>query len=300
MKKAFPFFRKIFGNLDEVIGIADPRVKSPESLRSPEGYIFDFLGMIGIPVKPVAGKITGGEPIELVTIHAGDIKQNKISKQKKRFIVTSEAVSKIVKSGESRMLGLSEKNPIQSRMIMADYFENVEGVIFGTGTGHDCSSPVPVGPILNPLEAEPLLFAVEKGKKYPVVLKRIYNQSEIFIFCLTRFPLYLKRYYPEITRQMLRDIIGQSLGIKIRYLNNEYAHLPAVGLFPYKNTIVLLNFERCVVKLDLLVNPKITGKHIITRRKIRVEEPWEIVSVTLVPEGVETVGIGKDFGNGTL
>jgi len=256
--EALPRLKKLSGKITGHIGIATQRRCSVKALHSPEGYLFDHLGTMGIPIKPMAKEEHDQAKMQIVTIHSADLDYREFLQRGGRIVVTSEAAQRMVNQGKAEILGLSPNNPICRETVMVNQFTAGDGRNFTPGTGHEINLLVPVGPIFCPDTAEPILLAKDKDQTYPVILKNKYSRGEVLIYCLTKFPLYLPTFYPEITRQILRDYIGEVIGVKVSCAS-KLGTLPPVGLFPLERTIVLVNYNPHPMELSLWVKPELLG-----------------------------------------
>lgn len=259
--EALPRLKKLSEKIAGHIGIATQRRCSIKALHSPEGYLLDHLGTMGIPIKPVSKEEQGWTKIQMVTIHSADLDYREFLQRGGRIVITSEAAQRMVSQGKTEILGLSPRNPICVGTVMVDQFVACDGRNFTTGTGHEINLLVPVGPIFCPDTAEPILMVKDKDQTYPVILRNKYSRGEVLIYCLTKFPLYLHTFYPEITRQILRDYLGEVIGVKVSCAD-KLETLPPVGLFPMENTIVLVNYNPYPIKLSLWVKPELLKKKI--------------------------------------
>ena len=244
------------------IGLPVRRRQSVQALHSPEGYLFDHLGTMGIPIKPVSEEES--KNIELVTIHSADLDYRGFLQRGGKLIVTSDAAQRMVSQGKSDILGVSVGKPVCQETVMVNQFITGDGRIFSTGAGHERDLLVPVGPVFCPDTAEPVLTAMgKKDEIYPVILRNKYLKGEILIYCLTKFPLYLHTFYPEVTRQILRDYLAEVIGVKVSSAS-KLGTLPPVGVFPMEKMLALVNYNSYPINLFLWINPHILGGKIDT------------------------------------
>ncbi|ABW02725.1 hypothetical protein [Caldivirga maquilingensis] len=206
-------------------------------------YVHDYLGMIGVPLRPInVNSIKRGDYV-LITEHAvGSIDIIELARRGVNLIVTSGAAELIAEGALGyegfELLGLVRDNPLMSPVIDALY------LISGNHTAsytHRRPGAFPIGPILNTTDVKVLLEASDGVGKYPVVYVNEFNGAKVYVVNLTKYPPYLKDYYPELARRIIRDIAFEYVGVRV---DPEASMASNFSLIPYANKhLVIYNMN---------------------------------------------------------
>ncbi len=233
-----------------------PKPRNPRATFSPETYLYDILGMIGVPIEPVNPQKAKEHSSALITAH-GAIKSliEDLLKKGGTLILTSEGARLLVQQMDKKdlsLLGISAENPINDKA----WAPNAVAFLRNGGIhliNHRSLSKVPVGPLFNFVNGQTILQVLVDGEKMPLAFVKEAGNSKVYVLPLTAFPPYLKYYYPSMVRQLLRDIVGQIVGVTINGPSD-------VSVFPYKNGIIALeNFNNTAVKVKVTVDPSKMG-----------------------------------------
>lgn len=249
------------------LGVATPKPRNPKALFSHETFIYDVLGMIGVPIEPVNGRTAKKHSSVLITAH-GAVKTlfEELLDDGKTLILTSEGIRLLIqqmdKEGLNR-LGFAE-NPFNEKV----WVPNAIAFIYNGGiymVNHRSPSKAPVGPLLNSVKGQVLLHVLAEGEKKPLAFLNEMENCKIYVLPITAFPPYLKYHYPEIVRQLLRDIAEQTVGVKIEGPID-------IAVFPYTNGIIAIeNFNNTAVHVKVTVNPT----------KFGIKKPFKILDLTM-------------------
>ena len=238
-------------------GICMRKPRAPQALYCSENYIHDLMGMVGIPIKPVNEKSHADESIEFVSLHSADLNHTDSLEKGKTLVFSSEAITRLVSRGKVDMLGLSRERPIEKDVVMCHAFKSKDGELLDTvdyGRLKRGFHQVPAGPVLRPGNGETIVSAMDaEGSEYSLILVNRYSNGTVWLYPLTKFPHYLppgESCYAEFLRQLLRDVIGEAIGVKLRGLISK------IGLFPCGEKVVLRNFNRFPVHFSLCLKRK--------------------------------------------
>lgn len=294
LEKLLPVIRKKSDNTGDTKGLAVRRMHGPIGLRNEEAFLVPFLGSSGIPLIYLDESEENKSKSELVTVYSADKNYEQFLNMGGTIIVTSEAVKRMIKNDKTNILGLSAQNPINYEIKNVESFVTADNKEYKPCMGWDINFPVPVGPILNPQNAEAILYGRSGQEKFPIVLKNKYGAGTVYSYCLTDFPPYLSMYYPEIGRDLLRNWAGEVVGVKLSHPAKAsfWKTLTNVGLLAFENKIVIVNYHHCPIRLDLLFNQKIYGKSIIPSpyltRISQDDNGWERFSAIIDSIGIQT------------
>lgn len=295
-QEEIPALKKIAKLIEgtQPLGIPTPKPRNPRAAYSPETYLYDILGMIGVPIEPVNPKTAKEHSSALITAH-GALKPlvEGLLGENRTLILTSEGARLLVQQLDEKnlgLLGVSAENPINEKT----WVPNAAAFVRNGGIhviNHRSSSKVPVGPMFNISQGRPILHVLAEGEKIPLAFVKETGDLKVYTLPLTAFPPYLKYYYPEVVRQLLRDIVGQIVGVKIEAPSD-------VAVFPYKNGIFALeNFNNTAVKVKVTVDPSKMGisgplrvtDSFIGKTLVVQEENGKLVFETLIhPRSLKT------------
>jgi len=269
-------------------GIPAIPVGDPSSFLSPESYIFDLLGNIAVPLRPISPYHLERERALLVTGHVLNfLNLPEYVKAGRTVILTSEAVKRIVEGAYGtegfELLGIRSDESASLRMKLATGFKLRNKVLL---VDHRSNGAVPLGPALNLKDGEIILLAyTEDGSSHPAIFHREYGRGHVYVVLTTVAPKEFKLSYPESVRDVLRTIVGEIIGIYLtasRSLEEPYRYrtdLIDVSLHPYSNfKIVIRNMNECPVRAWLHVKkrgsktPSIEG---VFRVKVEAQEETE-------------------------
>lgn len=246
-----------------LLGIKVPAIQ-PMYAESSDRYIEDFLGMIGIPLKP-DNEINEGDYV-LITdkfLKQGDLFS--LIDKKANILLTSSASEYIAK--EYPELGFE----LLEDVIHARAFVKTESNAFYSSE-HRRQSGFPVGPIINAKNISNVLLSVTDGEEiYPIIFEVKYRDSSIYVLNVTKYAPYLVEYYPEIVRQTIRDIAFNYLGFGIESLMPivRVTSLLNVSLIPYRDNVLILNLNDYDISFILKVNRK---KYTLLEENFEIEE----------------------------
>ncbi|RLF19585.1 MAG: hypothetical protein DRZ82_05200 [Thermoprotei archaeon] len=259
ISKEIPLMKRLSKVIEgNVIGVLSLSIQS--SVQAPfDNYIQDWFGMIGVPLEAV--KPQAIKKGDYVLITENDVKYVDVlglARRGANLIVTASAAELIAKGrlGEEGLdlIGVSHERPIIALVkdIMA-FVYNGNTIV----SWHRRPYGMPFGPILNIERGEILLHATDGIRTYPAIYRvDLEEGSKVYVLCVTKYAVYMKEYYPEIVRQIIRDISMEYIGVKLR---NVGGALFNVGLFPYSDgTIVLANMNNHAVRLDLVIDKERT------------------------------------------
>jgi len=258
IRDEIPLLKKLAKLIEgaQPMGIPTPKPRNPRALFSPETYIYDTLGMIGVPIEPIIIEAAKNHSSALITAH-GVVKPliEELLGEGRTLILTSEGARLLVQQIDKERLGLtgiSAESPQTQRF----WVPNVAAFVHNGNIhaiNHRGLSKVPVGPLFNLVHGQIILYVLVNGEKMPLAFVRETDNSEVYVLPLTAFPPYLKYYYPSVVRQILRDTVGQIVGVKIE-------GPPDVSVFTYKNGIIALeNFNNTAVRVRVTVDPSKMG-----------------------------------------
>ncbi|MBL4702097.1 MAG: hypothetical protein JKX85_12655 [Phycisphaeraceae bacterium] len=238
----------------QLVGVPTRRFAAKRAMFMPDGYLCDTLGNYGVPILPIPKDQTP-QAGELITqwsashLSPKDFETDNIARD---LIFTADAALTWVERGFSAWLGLDEALPINRGIIETQEFELPGSDKTIPTCDHAWSlAPMTVSPIFQPGNASVVLTAIEpQGQKHPVALEYQNGVNRIRILGLTRYRSMYRNGYPEQVRQLLRDWVGDIVGIKL-FANNRQAALQKVILAPYKEQIVLINLNPHPVRFEL-------------------------------------------------
>jgi thiol-disulfide isomerase/thioredoxin len=258
IREEIPALKRLAKLIDgaQPIGIPTPKMRNPRATFSPETYLCDTLGMIGLPIEPVNAKKAKEHPSALITAH-GALKSlaEDLLGEGRTLILTSEGARLLVQQIEKEklgLLGISAENSFKERAWVpnAAAFVRNGGI---HGINHRSPSEVPVGPLFKTAQGKPILYVLADGEKMPLAFMKETEDSKVYVLPLTDFPPYLKYYYPSMVRQLFRDIVGEIVGVKIEGPSD-------VAVFPYQNGIIALeNFNNTAVEVKVTLDPSKMG-----------------------------------------
>ncbi|MFP3303313.1 MAG: hypothetical protein RXO25_05715 [Caldivirga sp.] len=251
-----PVIKGIYSNQTmDKLGILMPAIQTSGAVF--EKYIHDYLGMVGIPIRPIdPGKIKEGDYV-LVTEHLiGVMDVVELARRGVNLVVTSSA-SELIAEGALgydgiELLGLAKDNPLLSPVIDVLYF------VRGSHTyQHMYRRPQasPIGPVLNVTSGKVLLEASDGVYRYPVIYVNEYGKSRVYVVNVTKYAPYLKDYYPEVVRRTLRDIVFEYIGLRV---DPEASFASNFSLIPYTNRhLVVYNMNNHPINAVVTID---TGK----------------------------------------
>lgn len=260
LKAELPVLRQVYGkqSLDK-LGLLIPAIQA--SITAADRYLHDYLGMVGIPLRPVPPSKVGRGDYVLVTEHVADyVDLIKLANDGVNMVLTSGAVESILSGSQGReglrLLGVVEDAPLIADTMDALYF-----VYGGSAYAYTHRRPgvFPVGPILNVSSgARPIVYAGDGVSEYPVIYMNEYGNSKIYVAAVTKYPPYLKEYYPEVVRSVLRDIAMEYVGLKVEA---NAAIMKDISLIPYANgRVVIYNMNNSPVDTTLYVDLRRLGE----------------------------------------
>ncbi|WP_338598893.1 hypothetical protein V6M85_08800 [Sulfolobus tengchongensis] len=221
------------------------------SPQNSDKYIEDHLGIIGIPLE-VSKEIKKGDLVlitesDLYHIDIVDLLNNK----EVDLLFTASAVKKAIQvlgSLALEIFGISDVIYDSINVIAM----TKDGKSF-YGSHYKRQAIFPVGPIFNLTSATPILYAYDGTQYYPIVFKNTYNnKATVYVSSLTTYmPYLLSEFYPEISRQVLRDIIGDHVGVRVK---PESSLLLNVSLIVKEGLITLVNLNDFPIRLRLAID----------------------------------------------
>ena len=217
-------------------------------------YIQDYLGMIGVPLRPInVNEIKEGDYV-LVTEHLiGTMDMLDLARRGVNLVVTSGA-SELIAEGALgyegfNLLGLDKNDPIVSPSMDALHLISNNHTYSYT---HRRPGAFPVGPILNVVNGKVLIEASNGTGRFPVVYVNEYGRSRVYVVNLTKYAPYLKDYYPELARRIIRDIAFEYIGLRV---DPEAAMASNFTLIPYVNRhLVVYNMNEHAVNASVTVD----------------------------------------------
>jgi hypothetical protein len=249
------------------LGVPTPKPRNPKVVFSPETFIYDVFGMVGVPIEPVNRENIKKHSSLLITAH-GAIKPlfETLLGDNRTLILTSEGVRLLIQQMDKESLvrlGFAE-NPFNEKV----WVPNTVAFIYKDEmytVDHRSPSKAPVGPLLNFVKGQVFIHVLADGEKMPLAFLNEMENYKVYVLPFTAFPPYLKYHYPEVVRQLLRDIVGQIVGVKIEG--------PAdVAIFPYNNGIIAIeNFHNTTVHVKVTVDPA----------KIGIKEPFKVTDLSM-------------------
>ncbi|WP_291765091.1 hypothetical protein [Caldivirga sp. UBA161] len=253
VKAEEPMLKSMHGNQTiEKLGVLIPSIQASGAVF--DRYIQDYLGMIGVPLRPInVNSIKEGDYV-LITEHAvGSIDIIELARRGINLIVTSGAAELIAKGALGYegidLLGLVRDNPLMSPLIDALYL--ISGSHMASYT-HRRPGAFPIGPILNIAGGKVLLEASDGVSKYPVVHVNELGKAKVYVVNLTKYAPYLKDYYPELARRIIRDIAFEYVGLRV---DPEASMASNFSLIPYANNhLVVYNMNEHAINAVITVN----------------------------------------------
>jgi len=276
------------------LGLAVAKPQGLQSHGTPDLYIYDTLGNLGLPLKPVALADAASEPALLVT--AGELTSDNAAFYREKLragatlILTGQAVQTVASGlwGDegAELLGLDPAAPISAELMTATAFvAPADTAAFGRLTFRRWGA-APVGPIVNLKAAEPLLYGFHEGRYLPIAFERRIGAGRIVGLCFTQCPGYLHDWsnWPG-PGALLRQLVGKVLGIELT------APASRIPLFVYDNgRVCMVNLNESPIRVQLAVEPEqLFGRRaegvrdVLEREQIdsEVKDGWLRVSLLL-------------------
>ena len=255
MGHEIPLMKKLCGSIKgESVGLIRPAIQPSSQGAIFERYLEDALGMIGVPLKVVPLEhIKDGDYVLITEEDIGYIDIFELIERGCNLVVSSMAAELIAKGalGESglELLGLSKVMPLRYEAKDIHAFVYKGNVIM---LEHRRPSGMVVGPILNLERGRVLAYASDGKESFPVIYISEYKGTKVYVLCVTKYMPYLKMMYPEIIRQVVRDIVLEYLGVGlVRYRDALFD----VSVFPYTDgTVTLMNMNDYGVTFDLVLD----------------------------------------------
>ena len=235
-------------------------------------YIHDYLGMIAVPLRPAnISQVKRGDYV-IVTEHVVDsIDLARLVNNGVNLVVTSGA-SELIASGALgefglRLLGLSRNDPMIAPTMDALYFKQyAKPIDIGVepheytihSYTHRRQGAFPIGPILNVERGKVILSVSDGSGEYPVAYYNELGNSRIYVMNVTKYGPYLKEYYPEVARRVIRDVAMEYIGLRLDALGSMTFN---ISLIPYANgNVAIYNANNHPVKAVLNVDTGRFGK----------------------------------------
>jgi len=274
---------------------------SPHVTSHPETYIFDIIGTIGIPLKPVA-ELSREDKVVLITAHGAHRLDTNLLRDRENVFLTSGAVFELAKDRNHRILelaGLDTETPVLRDTVQANAV-TFQATPFPRLLNHRRPSAIPLGPALKTTSASTILTAHDESGDYSVVTKNSCDGIDVYCLGLTWFPWYLKFGYPESIRQLFRDIVGEAMGFKISAqgegLGDITCHTYDNGVLAIDNLYntylmieVAINLEKTACTDDLTVKDAMSGVQL----ESKVEDGWAKVTLRMDPAELAVLRIEK-------
>ncbi|RLE99252.1 MAG: hypothetical protein DRJ57_02595, partial [Thermoprotei archaeon] len=219
------FLRRVSGEPTGVLRPALLPCYSPVRDR----YLEDYLGSIGLPLKPVAPHEMGEDDYVLITgkeVELLDLED--LMRRVGTLILTADALE-VIASSHARIAELLGLEEVERREAWATTFRYGDRWAW---EGHRKAVRLPVGPIIRCKGAEPVVWAGDGTEEWPVILRRRSGGLDVVMVCVTRCPSLLSEY-PELVRQALRDVAAEYTGVRVAArvgpLSNVSVHLYSDG-----------------------------------------------------------------------
>ena len=194
----------------EPLGLLRPALQPPFSPVE-DRYVEDYIGSIGIPLKP-ARSIPAGSCVLLTAKEVGLLDFSELAEKAKLILLTSGAVRRILRgdAGDAgyELLGADASDLVYNHFAASEF--EYKGA--RAREGHRRACELPVGPVLKVPGAEVVVAASDGWERWPAIFKVERKGVKIVAACTTDYP-YLLGQYPEIVNQALRDIAGEFLGV---------------------------------------------------------------------------------------
>ena len=187
-----------------VHGLATTRQWAACPADSPEAYLFNHLGTIGVPIVQRA-ELLARDRAQLITSHSEVDGLRQWIETGGRALVTSGGIRRLVAAGMADVMGLETKTPIAEELAFATFVEAEDGSLHANCRGHEMPS-LPFGPVVNPQEARVVAWGRQAKRRIPLAMRHEYGKGEVLTLCLTDAPHCLTRVYAEKLRQLLRDL----------------------------------------------------------------------------------------------
>ncbi|QGA55347.1 hypothetical protein GFS03_12580 [Sulfolobus sp. E5-1-F] len=213
-------------------------------------YVEDHLGIMGIPLE-VSSSVNPGD---IVLITESDIYHLDIMDLLNKgvsLMFTASAAKKLIEIlGDVALKVLGVNNVIYDNVIANALTR--DGKVF-YWSYYKRQSNFPVGPIFSLNGASPILYAYDGVEFYPVVFQNTYSNGRVYVISLTTYlPYLISEFYPGIARQIIRDIVGDHIGIK------------AIATYPFlfslivkrDGVVTVLNLNDFPIRLTLSIDPK--------------------------------------------
>ena len=178
----------------EPLGLLRPALQPPFSPVE-DRYVEDYIGSIGIPLKP-ARKIPEGSCVLLTAKEVGLLDLAELAGKAKLILLTSGAVRRILRS-DAGDAGY-ELLCADASDIVYDHFAATEFEYRGARAreGHRRACELPVGPVPKAPAAEVIVAASDGWERWPAVFKVKRKGVEVVAACTTDYP-YLLGQYPK-------------------------------------------------------------------------------------------------------
>lgn len=244
------------------LGLAVVKPRNVQSVATADHYIYDVLGNLGLPLKPITAAEVTTERALLVT--AGELTAGNVGFYRealssgKTLFLTAQAVQSLADGiwGPEgvELLGLDPAQPISAP------YESVTAFV-RPGDAEPFSeltfrrwAAVPVGPVVNLKGAEAILFGFQEGRLLPVAFQHRVGPGRVVAFCFTQVPSLLHDWVrPRSSASgLMRQFIGAELGLALE------APASRIPLFAYDNGVVgVLNLNDSPVRAQLAVQPEL-------------------------------------------
>ncbi|BCU67788.1 permease [Sulfolobales archaeon HS-7] len=195
-----------------------------------DGYFADTLGLIGVPI--VYASVDSVKEGDNVLLTEGDIKYVDILRlieQGANLILTASAAEKLGNTlGEVgyQILGVDSRNPILHQFVNGYAFFS-KGI--GASRRHRVAPGFLAGPIFNTNDSANVMLWLYDGKlSYPVIFQNSYRTVKVSVLGITKYYGYLTFNYPELVRQVVRDIAFNNLDFSVEAIGHTLTNLVTV------------------------------------------------------------------------
>lgn len=236
----------------EPLGLVRPALLPPFSPLE-DRYIEDYIGSIGVPLKP-AWEVPKGSAVLLTAKEVGLIDLEDLLARVKVLFLTSGAIRRLLR-GDAGEAGY---DVLAGAELLYDHFAASIFEYRGAAAmeGHRRASLLPVGPVLNARQGESIVTVSDGWERRAAILRLAARGVPVIALCFTDYPQLLGEY-PEIVRQAVRDLVGEHLGIK---LSPARGPLTNVSLHAYSDGhLVLVNHNGHWVSARVDINPELCG-----------------------------------------
>ncbi|AKA73171.1 hypothetical protein [Saccharolobus solfataricus] len=213
-------------------------------------YVEDHLGIIGIPLE-VSNVVN---PSDILLITESDIYHLDIVDLLNRgvnLMFTASAAKKLIEVlGDTALKILGVGNLIYDSVSVNALTRDGKTFYWSY---YKRQANFPVGPIFSLNGATPILYAYNGVELHPVVFQNTYSNSKVYVLSLTTYlPYLISEFYPSVARQIIRDIVGDHIGIR------------AIATYPFLFSLIIkrdglvtvLNLNDFPIRLTLSVDPK--------------------------------------------